>query len=643
MPHQLGYWVKRHACLGLEIRYTPGMHSLPCPVCGDILPVGSFCSKDGTRVAPPFGTGTILEQYSVEAKIGVGGMAEVWRARHVTNKRLVAVKVFTPDLQSNATLVARFQREFETINELHHKNLVEVLSFGQLPNGIPYFIMEMLEGKSLRQQLRENAALSLWWISLVFDQICRGLQVAHDKNIIHRDLKPDNIFLVGAPDCEMPTVKLLDFGIAKLKERNEPGHTLTRTGSVFGTPAYMSPEQCSGAKNVDSRSDIYSLGVVLFEMICGRTPFADESDGSGLIIAKQITAPVPNLSQFTTRKLSAELENFVKKALSKDPEERPQSATQFAKELSQVLDATLTPEDTRTIPTRVIALPQPPSTTTQLPNDDKDFTDQPTTLSLISEIRPPTTSPKPRRALMLVGLVAFLLVGPLFYFLLSPVQEAPKITLTVSTIPTDARLTLDGTFIGNSPLSKILQAQEKSAILQIEKDGFLPVTKTILLSRSITINEIALEPIEPVSAPVLASTTSAPTLVGETPKKKNPCDDVKCPTGQICYKGSCVAPIKTTNQPTPAQIEMMDNIRSMLAGNDCPSAVAKIQEYQKEFGTDANVYYYRAYCYRDSNPSKACTNYLSFLKIAKSDSRAGAAKAYISTQDREHYPPCVLP
>jgi serine/threonine protein kinase len=230
----------------------------PCPNCGELLIPGTFCPKDGAKVPAilDFATGAMVGKYILEAKIGEGGMGEVWRGKNPEINKRVAIKILNPQLLANAQAISRFKREALAVNEIRHKNLVDIFDVGEMPDGRPYFVMEYLEGEPLDEYMKRKVMLPFAEIQAFLQPICKALAATHQRNIIHRDLKPENIFLVKEEDAP-PTVKLLDFGIAKLSISEDSKHNATRTGSVIGTPAYMSPEQCEGARAVDHRSDLY--------------------------------------------------------------------------------------------------------------------------------------------------------------------------------------------------------------------------------------------------------------------------------------------------------------------------------------------------------------------------------------------------
>jgi len=282
-------------------------------------------------------------------------MGEVYRATHLGTKRTVAVKVIHPQLSAHDQFLARFRREAEAAGRLRHPNVVDVTDFGiaQTKNGpVAYLVMEYLDGCTLAEIVAEEGVLPIAWVIDILEQVCAAVEEAHRAGIIHRDLKPDNIWL--EPNGRGGyTVKVLDFGLVKLGDREEIGRgfaplnadlseigeesatlikpmptqdeSLTALGSVMGTPYYMSPEQCRG-EHLDTRSDIYSLGVVAYRLLTGATPFTGSPHE--VIELHKTAAPPPIREQ--NRKLSRKMARIVMSALAKDPAQRPQSAAGFA-------------------------------------------------------------------------------------------------------------------------------------------------------------------------------------------------------------------------------------------------------------------------------------------------------------------------
>ena len=229
----------------------------------------------------PIEIGSALGNYELVDLLGKGAMGRVFRARHVLLGREVAIKVLNPDLAARPDIVDRFFREARVVNDIDHEHIVEVTDFVESP-GLAYLVMELLDGQSLRDLVKQKGRKypPLRRTLGIMAQVCEALEAAHAKGVVHRDLKPDNVFVT-----QLGRAKLLDFGIAKLKPELSLVGTATRTGALVGTPQYMSPEQAMGRRGseLDGRADLYSLGVVLYEMVTGRLPF--ESDTAmGIIL-----------------------------------------------------------------------------------------------------------------------------------------------------------------------------------------------------------------------------------------------------------------------------------------------------------------------------------------------------------------------
>ncbi len=278
--------------------------------------------------------GALLGNYRVMEQLGEGGTGVVYVGQHETLSRRVVVKVLQPELSRNADVVQRFFNEAQAAAAIRNPGIVQIFDFGTTPDGRAYFVMELLEGQSLAARLAQRR-LDYFECCRIGRQVANVLQAAHAAGITHRDLKPDNLFLI--PDPEViggERVKVLDFGIAKLAGEVQASGIKTRTGLTMGAPAYMSPEQCRSFRNADARSDIYSLGCILFEMTCGRPPFVGE--GMGDILGAHLHMPPPhpqNLEPHMPHGLSA----LIAKMLSKHPDARPQKMTAIAQALDDIL------------------------------------------------------------------------------------------------------------------------------------------------------------------------------------------------------------------------------------------------------------------------------------------------------------------
>ena len=267
--------------------------------------------------------GQVIGNYRVVAEIGKGGMGMVYRAEHVQLGRPVALKMLLPQLSSDPNIVQRFFNEARAASAIDHSGIVEIYDFGTHTDGRAYIVMALLRGESLEQRL-VSGPLSPHEGATILAQVAAALGAAHTRGIVHRDLKPDNIFLV--PNELVPggiQVKLLDFGIAKLADEQQAGFK-TQTGALMGTPAYMSPEQCMGRADLDHRTDIYSLGCILFHVLCGRPPFTSDQ-GTGMMIAAHIRDAAPDPRTINPR-VPADLVAIIMRCLEKEPGARFQTA-----------------------------------------------------------------------------------------------------------------------------------------------------------------------------------------------------------------------------------------------------------------------------------------------------------------------------
>jgi serine/threonine protein kinase len=277
--------------------------------------------------------GTVLDsRYRLDKMIGKGGMGTVYLATHLFLQTPVAIKILHRHWSGDSSVLERFRREARASAQIRHPNIVSVTDYGVTADaGLAYIVMEFLEGIDLRERIKREKQLSYMEALTIVEQTCAAMQAAHNVGIIHRDLKPDNIWLQkGEEGAER--VRVLDFGIAKLRNIADT-NTLTQTGMVIGTPYYMSPEQCRG-ENIDNRSDIYSLGVVIYEMLTGRIPF--EGANPVQVVLKHNSAPPPPLSAFRPD-MPPELERVTLRALAKEPDARQQSAHELAREFREAL------------------------------------------------------------------------------------------------------------------------------------------------------------------------------------------------------------------------------------------------------------------------------------------------------------------
>ncbi len=278
----------------------------------------------------PLPLGALLgNKYRLDRLLGRGGMGAVYQAENVDIGRRVAVKVLLPEVAADADALTRFRTEARAAAAIGHPGIAEVIDFGTTPEGGAYLVMEYLEGETLGARLRRAGPLDVETVGWLADELLAAVAAAHGKGVIHRDLKPDNVFLAEQP---VRAVKLLDFGISKFHHAGQPH--LTRTGTVMGTPAYMSPEQARGAKDVGPQSDLYSVGAILFEALTGAPAFPGESYNE--ILAKVLTEPHPSLRQARPDAPPA-LVAAVDRLLAKPIADRPADAQEARTLLGQAM------------------------------------------------------------------------------------------------------------------------------------------------------------------------------------------------------------------------------------------------------------------------------------------------------------------
>ncbi|MDT4898730.1 MAG: eukaryotic-like serine/threonine-protein kinase [Acidobacteriota bacterium] len=323
---------------------------LHCPTCGqDFADEVRVCPEDGAplqadptvAIARPVVDSllgrTLDEKYRLDERLGTGGMGTVYRATHLLIDRPVAIKVLNSRYVEDEAAQVRFRREARAAGRLQHSNAVTVTDFGTTSDGLVYIVMELLEGHTLRDVLGREAPLDVARAVSIMLQISSAVGAAHAAGIIHRDLKPANIFIVQRKDAP-PFVKVLDFGIAKLAaealDDDDDPQTLTQVGAMIGTPRYMSPEQCDGAP-LTPAADVYSLGIILYEMLTGTTPF---NGTSPLAIAIKHSSQMPRSPREFVATIPNVLEAVVLRALEKKPEDRPANAEAFRQELYAVAE-----------------------------------------------------------------------------------------------------------------------------------------------------------------------------------------------------------------------------------------------------------------------------------------------------------------
>jgi len=304
-----------------------------CPRCGaEYSDTTTLCPVDGAGLettGDPLVGETLAGKYRVEERLSVGGMGTVYRGTHILMDKKVAIKVLRPSLAADEKIVARFSREASAASKISHPHALSVTDFGEDEGGVVFLVMEFLNGRTLKEVIRKDGPLPLSRVVEIMRQVGSSLVAAHAEGVVHRDLKSDNIMLLNNNGVDY--AKVLDFGIAKIQEpMGVEDSGLTSPDLIIGTPQYMSPEQCSQSEQIDSRSDIYSLGIILYEMLVGHVPFTGESP---TVVMLKHLQEIPK-SVFEERPdLPSGVGTVVAKALAKRREDRYQTAGALIEDL----------------------------------------------------------------------------------------------------------------------------------------------------------------------------------------------------------------------------------------------------------------------------------------------------------------------
>lgn len=306
-----------------------------CPKCGvEYSDPTTLCPNDGVALETTDDAliGAILAgKYRIDARLNEGGMGSVYRGTHVMMDKTVAVKVLRPSLAADEKIVARFSREARAASRISHPNAISVTDIGEDENGVVFLVMEYLSGKTLKQVIRDEGPLPLPRIVEITRQVGDALTAAHAQGVVHRDLKSDNIMLLDTTTVG-DHAKVLDFGIAKINEPDgEFDGGLTAPNLVIGTPQYMSPEQCSQDSEIDHRTDIYSLGVILYEMLVGHVPFS--GDSATIVMMKHLQEPVPSVLE-ERNDVAPAIGRVVARAMAKVPGNRYQTIPELIEDLT---------------------------------------------------------------------------------------------------------------------------------------------------------------------------------------------------------------------------------------------------------------------------------------------------------------------
>ena len=468
--------------------------------------------SQGTAVGP----GTVFGSYRLVSELGRGGMGVVYLAEHTIMGKQAAVKVLLPEFSGREDLVARFFNEARAAARLHHPAFVEVFDCG-IASECAFMVMEYISGESLTSCLKRETRMPVARAIGLTRVIAEAMAVAHENGIVHRDLKPDNIILPSDPRSSRVgphPVKILDFGIAKLNVA--ANLRMTKTGTLMGTPLYMSPEQCRGSVHLDGRSDLYSLGCILYAMLTGTPPFPREGDG--IVLIAHLQDPVPPLEEHGVV-VPPELEAVLMKALAKDPMERQQSMSALVAELDVADNSpgrgTMPGREKATpavsISGTVVAAPEkrtrvatPPATAPMTSNTTFSRSSGQVTAVTARPKRPGGRSRLVVAGAVLFGMVAAVLVmrsgprpaplpppvaaqppAPVLPVTPPPPPLPPKPAQTVVELfsePTGATVRAGDAELGTTPLRLTYLREARVLELRLEKRGFKPETLQVDLS-----------------------------------------------------------------------------------------------------------------------------------------------------------------
>jgi eukaryotic-like serine/threonine-protein kinase len=495
-----------------------------CPTCNTRYPAESaFCAVDGTPLIELSAdedalVGTVFaDRYRILGVLGQGGMGRVYEAEHVNINKKLAIKVLRPEVVSDPATVARFRQEARSASSIGHENIIEIEDFATLPDKSVYLAMELLQGQPLGVRMREPPPLTMLEAVKLMLPVCDALHAAHQKGIVHRDMKPDNIFLSQKGGRLTP--KILDFGIAKVSGE-EGGVNLTQAGAIFGTPLYMSPEQAKGAP-LDHRTDIYSVGVILYELLTGRVPF--KADSQVQLLSAHITIPPPSFAEVAPdRAIPPALEQVVLRAMSKAPADRQASMAELHEQLR--LGAA---QSTSAQP--VIAVPASSAPMT---------TERPAAAAI----------PERKRNMLLPMILGAAVAGAVLFFALRkpsqpittvpppvapipPSSPPPPIAsddeVIVTSVPPGAKILRDGAQLATTP-EAVKVPKGKTLAVVVRKEGYIEQAVIIDPSKdrklTVTLEKIAKKPStpKPPVAPTPAPVAAVPTPPPPAPKPPPP-------------------------------------------------------------------------------------------------------------------------
>jgi serine/threonine protein kinase len=474
--------------------------------------------------------GTILGSYRLIEVLGEGGMGVVYLAEHTKLGRRVAVKMLRSEYSENPQAVHRFFAEARAVNKINHQNIVEITDFVENPGSDNYYIMELLKGSTLSAVIDNDGIQPLERSVGIMLQVASALGAVHAAGIVHRDLKPDNVFLTERGG-QIDFVKLLDFGVAKLGGDTTISVHSTAAGAILGTPEYMSPEQASG-KSVDTRTDIYAFGVMLYELVTGRLPLTGSSFGELVVKHLTVMPMPPGALDGLPYKIPIELEDVILACLAKEPDERPASISAVAERLAEIADREEWPLSSFAEPPRIItgklAVLAPMRKTAPVSVQNETPPVRATTEPTFE------AAPRSRRwwiagAAIAVAAVAVGVFATRGGDDVAPPAASPIVEIEAETMPAGAEVFRDGVSLGRTPTTLRFDRADREVTLAFRLPGFTELTHAIVVDRpSRVVLTLAREPApEPPPAVVTAPTpeTTKPTKPAirkptQTAKKK---------------------------------------------------------------------------------------------------------------------------
>jgi eukaryotic-like serine/threonine-protein kinase len=524
--------------------------------------------------------GQAIGNYVVQAKVGDGGMGVVYVATHPRLGRQVAIKVLHPGSEEHPERVARFFNEARAAHEIKNQHIVEILDFGDLPEGRPYLTMEWLDGRSLSAVVADGRPMPWQRAFHIISGIAEALNGAHEAGIVHRDLKPDNIFLVSR-DGDPDFVKVLDFGIAKMSQGLANESMKTAAGQLMGTPAYMAPEQCRGDANIDHRADLYALAVIAYQLVSGRLPFTAE--GCGSLLVKHILEPPPPI-RAEVPEFPSELEGVILRALEKDPDDRYAGVRDFVGALAAAAADHVQTLD-RAVPLESKLSNRPSSDELRLPDEAVDPETEGGQLSSLASLGDAAVEVPYEHKLgkpLLLGVLALAAAAGGFFFLHSRVEPrpalapapapvlpppvlpppvapvppptaVPPIHVRITAEPRGATLAIDGQNVPN-PFTLEQAPDTREHALTIKAEGRREEARTVVFDRDVDLAVVMVEPAPVVAAPVVAAPSARPEKrhSGDQPGRRGPRERPPEVAPTVAGKPAQSSPAAPMPAPTPA-------------------------------------------------------------------------------------------